>query len=93
MKKYDIRKHMKFQHKCIEAKWDERTSKWIVKFQRLDTGEVVEDTADVFMTGIGALNEWKWPDIKGLKDFKGTLAHSVNWDDNFNAEVCSVHDL
>ncbi len=93
VKKYDIRKHMKFQRKCIEARWDEYTSKWIVKFERLDTGEIVEDTADVFMTGIGALNEWKWPDIKGLEDFKGTLAHSANWDDNFNAEVCSVHDL
>ena len=89
VKKYDIRKHMKFQHKCIEARWDESTSKWTAKFERLDTGEIVEDTADIFMTGIGALNEWKWPDIKGLKDFKaGPLLHSANWDESFNAEVC-----
>jgi cation diffusion facilitator CzcD-associated flavoprotein CzcO len=42
----------------------------------------------VFMTGIGALNEWKWPDIKGLKDFKGPLLHSANWDEEFDGTVC-----
>lgn len=78
---------MKFRHKCIEAKWNEGTSKWHVKLQRLDTNEVVEDVGDVFMTGTGALNEWRWPDIKGLKDFKGTLLHSANWDLSFDAKV------
>jgi cation diffusion facilitator CzcD-associated flavoprotein CzcO len=87
--KYDIRKYMKFGHKCVEARWDERTSKWNVKIQHLDTGKIIEDSADVFMTGIGALNEWKWPDIKGLKDFKGPLLHSANWDENFDGTVCS----
>jgi cation diffusion facilitator CzcD-associated flavoprotein CzcO len=87
--KYDIRKYMKFKHKGVEATWDERTSKWNVKIQQLDTGNIIEDTADVFMTGIGALNEWKWPDVKGLKDFQGALLHSANWDENIDVTVCS----
>ncbi|OAL32210.1 hypothetical protein AYO20_07978 [Fonsecaea nubica] len=82
--KYDVKKYMKFGHKCIEARWNEETSKWHVKFQRLDTGEVVEDVGDVFMTGVGALNEWKWPDIKGLHDFKGKLLHSADWDSSYD---------
>ena len=85
--KYDIRKYMKFGHKCVEAKWDERTSKWHVKIEQVDTGKIIEDSADVFMTGIGALNEWKWPNIQGLKEFKGPLLHSANWDENFDATV------
>lgn len=85
--KYGIRKYMKFGHKCVEARWDEPTSKWHVTVQQLDTGKIIEDTADVLMTGIGALNEWKWPDIKGLNDFKGPLLHSANWDENFDATV------
>jgi cation diffusion facilitator CzcD-associated flavoprotein CzcO len=85
--KYDIRKYMKFGHKCVEAMWNERTSKWHVKIQQLSTGKIIEDTSDVFMTGIGALNEWKWPDIKGLKDFKGPLLHSANWDEEFDGTV------
>jgi len=62
---------MKVGHKCVEARWNERTWKWDVEIEQLGTGKIIEDTSDVFMTGIGALNEWKWPDIKGLKDFKG----------------------
>lgn len=38
------------------------------------------------MTGMGALNEWKWPDIKGLKDFDGPVLHSANWDTSFSAK-------
>ena len=79
---------MKLRHKCLEARWDEHCSKWIVKIEDLGSGKVVEDTADVFMTGIGALNEWKWPDIKGLKDFKsGPVMHSAAWDTSFDAKV------
>jgi cation diffusion facilitator CzcD-associated flavoprotein CzcO len=26
------------------------------------------------------LNNWKWPDIEGIHDFKGPLMHSANWD-------------
>ncbi|ETI27954.1 hypothetical protein G647_00403 [Cladophialophora carrionii CBS 160.54] len=82
--KYDIRKYMKFNHKAIEARWNEKTSKWHVKFQRLDSDEVVEDVGDVFMTGIGVLNEWKWPSIEGIHSFKGKLLHSANWDPEYD---------
>jgi len=85
VEKYDIRKFMKFKHQCIEARWNEETSKWHVKFEILGTGEIVEDIGDVFMTGVGALNSWKWPDIKGLHDFEGKILHSANWDESYNA--------
>jgi hypothetical protein len=42
------------------------------------------------MAGISVLNEWKWPDIKGLKDFKSPLLHNANWDDNFDPAVWSA---
>jgi cation diffusion facilitator CzcD-associated flavoprotein CzcO len=78
---------MKFNHKCIEARWNEETSKWHAKFQVVGTGEVFEDVGDVFMTGIGALNEWKWPSIEGLHTFKGKLLHSANWDPETDLRV------
>lgn len=76
---------MKFKHKCIEARWNEETSKWHVKLEIVGTGEIVEDTGDVFMVGTGALNDWKWPDIKGLHDFKGEILHSADWDPSYDA--------
>ena len=78
---------MRYGHKGVEARWEECTSKWHVKIEQVDTGKIIEDSADVLMTGIGALNEWKWPDIKGLKEFEGSLLHSANWDENFDATV------
>jgi len=89
--KYGVQKYVKFGHQCVEARWNEETSKWHVKLQKVETGEVVEDVGDVFMTGTGVLNEWRWPDIDGLKTFKGTLLHSADWDPSFDAKVsCSL---
>lgn len=87
--KYDVRKHVKLSHKCTEAVWDESRSKWIVRLLRSDLDEpvVVEDEADVLITGTGLLNQWKWPDISGLHDFKGELLHTANWNDNFDPTV------
>jgi cation diffusion facilitator CzcD-associated flavoprotein CzcO len=85
--KYDIKKYMKFGHECIEARWNEETSKWHVRFRKLDSDEIVEDVGDVFMTGVGPLNKWKWPDITGLHDFKGKLLHSADWDADYDVSV------
>lgn len=85
VEKYNLRRFMKFNHKCIEARWNEETSKWHVKLEIVGTGEIVEDSGDVLMVGLGALNDWKWPDIKGLHDFKGNLLHSANWDTSYDA--------
>lgn len=87
--KYNVRDFVRFQHKCLEASWDERRSKWTVKLQRLDLNPciTVKDEADVLITGTGILNEWKWPNIEGLNCFKGELLHTAAWDENFNPEV------
>lgn len=85
--KYDVRKRIRFEQKCIGARWSETAMKWFVQLRDLKTGLCSEDDADVFMTGEGVLNEWKWPDIKGLLNFQGTLLHSANWDSQFDPKV------
>ncbi len=42
--------------------------------------EEFEDIGDLLFTGIGGLSRWDWPEIEGLKSFKGTLVHSAQWD-------------
>lgn len=61
----------------------------MVKLLRTDLPEpiVVEDEADVLITGTGLLNEWKWPNIPGLHNFKGELLHTANWNDDFDPTV------
>lgn len=44
---------------------------------------------------VGILNNWKWPDIEGLHDFKGPILHSACWDhsvdfNNITAAVIGV---
>lgn len=85
--KYDIKKRVRFEQKCIGARWSEAASKWFVQIRDLKTGFTHEDYADVLMTGEGVLNEWKWPEIEGLHSFQGTLLHSANWEDQFDPKV------
>lgn len=88
--KYDVRKHVKFQSRCVGARWNDSLGKWFVQILNTETGETFEDSADVFMTGTGLLNEWKWPSIPGIQSFKGQLLHSACWDETFESEVtCS----
>ncbi len=78
---------MKFGYKALEARWDEQATKWRVRLQHVKTGDMLEDSADVLISAIGALNDWRWPSIKGLHDFKGKLLHSAAWDQRFDYKV------
>ncbi|PGH05484.1 hypothetical protein AJ79_06791 [Helicocarpus griseus UAMH5409] len=85
--KYDGRKHSKFQSRCPV----ERPNREVVcTDSETQTGEVFEDSANVFMTGTGLLNERKWPEIPESQSFKGQLLHSANWDENFDSEHVAV---
>ncbi|KAL4945074.1 hypothetical protein BDV06DRAFT_219606 [Aspergillus oleicola] len=82
--KYGCEKHIKFKHQVCGATWDNVRSKWTLKVEKLDSGEFIEDECDVVVSASGALNEWKWPSIEGLHDFKGKLMHSANWDESYD---------
>jgi cation diffusion facilitator CzcD-associated flavoprotein CzcO len=94
--KYNLLPYIQFQHRLVHAQYSETTGKWNLRLQRPRSSpgdssdgspngnatsfEEIEDTADVLLTGIGALSRWDWPDISGLKDFKGRVIHSAQWD-------------
>ena len=88
--RYDARQYMKLSHKVLGAKFNEVESKWRVEVENVLTGEVFQDTCDVLYACIGALNDWKWPDIPGLDAFKGKLLHSAAWDDSWDPQGLSV---
>ena len=50
-----------------------------------------QDECDIMIQATGALNNWKWPKITGLHDFKGKLMHSASWDENYDYAVCRNH--
>ncbi|GAM39067.1 hypothetical protein TCE0_034f10308 [Talaromyces pinophilus] len=81
--KYDCNKYIKYEHSIKSAVWNENDAKWAIKVQKGD-GSVLEDNVDVFINAGGVLNNWKWPNIEGLHNFKGKLIHSARWDEDYD---------
>jgi cation diffusion facilitator CzcD-associated flavoprotein CzcO len=91
VEKYNLARYIKLQHTLVHARYNEPSGKWHLTIRRPLTNttnrnkaipqfEEIEDIADVFLTATGALNRWKWPDIKGLADFQGRIVHTARWD-------------
>lgn len=82
--KHKLEPYIKLRHELTGARYDESTGQWNIRLKRPSESspadfEEMDDWADFVFNGIGVLNRWKWPDITGLKDFKGTMVHSANW--------------
>jgi cation diffusion facilitator CzcD-associated flavoprotein CzcO len=82
-KKYGADRFIKLSHKVTDCRWDDGTAKWHVTVKNLATGEVVRDVGDVLISARGNLNSPAWPDIEGLREFKGELMHSATWNERY----------
>ncbi|TPX30591.1 hypothetical protein SmJEL517_g05874 [Synchytrium microbalum] len=81
--KYDCKKYMKFNTRITDASFDEKAGVWKLTGTGAN-GEAITDECEVLVSGMGALNSWKWPDIKGLEDFKGKKMHTAAWDQKYD---------
>ncbi|CAH0027963.1 unnamed protein product [Clonostachys rhizophaga] len=82
--KYGVYNYVKFGHKVEEISWDEDTSQWTVNLDITESGKKESQTFDFVITAIGRFNAWRLPDYPGIKDFKGILRHTSNWDKTFD---------
>lgn len=74
-----IEKYIKLEHAVQRFEWDEGTGQWAVTVKDLRTDRTFQDHCDIVINGTGVLNKWKWPEIEGLRSFKGILLHSAQW--------------
>lgn len=81
-----IDKYIKLRHQIERAEWDEEAGLWRFEVKNLKTGETYTDEAEYFINAGGVLNNWKWPDIPGLHDFKGKLMHSAAYEEDYSLE-------
>jgi cation diffusion facilitator CzcD-associated flavoprotein CzcO len=58
-----------------------------LQVQDLENGLTFSDFCDVFVSSGGNLNNWKWPDLPGLHNFKGKLLHTAKWDESYDYKV------
>ncbi|KAE9965383.1 hypothetical protein BLS_007682 [Venturia inaequalis] len=87
-KKYDLHKYVKVNSKVTSAVWKEEEGVYEVELEQ--GGKKVRDWCHVFINAGGFLNDWKWPNIKGIHDFKGQLMHSAAWDSSCDWEGKTV---
>jgi cation diffusion facilitator CzcD-associated flavoprotein CzcO len=80
-RKYHLHDFVKTEHQVSGAFWNKERNGYDVKVQDLKTGTEVTDHCDILINASGILNNWRWPAIPGLKDFKGTLLHTADWDE------------
>lgn len=79
--KYSADRFIKLRHQVQGCHWDDKTAKWNVTVKNLATEETIHDQADVVISARGSLNTPSWPDIDGLKTFKGEVMHSAAWNE------------
>lgn len=75
---FDLRRHVRFDHKIYESAWDEVAQRW-----RIETSHGPW-TADVLILGAGALNVPAIPNLPGLEHFAGKIFHSARWDHQYD---------
>jgi cation diffusion facilitator CzcD-associated flavoprotein CzcO len=81
---------MKLNTKVVEGKWDPEDGVWHITLENQKDKGRWKDWAHVFINGSGILNNWKWPEVEGIHDFKGPLIHSANWDHSVDFEGKTV---
>jgi cation diffusion facilitator CzcD-associated flavoprotein CzcO len=67
---------MTFNTEIIGCYWNEERGQWTVKLRQTQPGSSpreFEETCDLLLHATGLLNNYKWPDIKGLEKFKGKV--------------------
>lgn len=74
-----VNKYIKLSHAVNSVSWDSETGQWTVEVKDLKSGQEFKDHSDFVINCTGVLNNWKWPNIEGLHDFRGKLLHSAQW--------------
>ncbi|TKA22440.1 putative sterigmatocystin biosynthesis monooxygenase stcW [Salinomyces thailandicus] len=87
---FGLREYMTFSTEVIGCYWDDQKGQWRVKLRENKPGQEpreFEDYCDLLLHGTGILNNFKWPDIPGLKDkFKGRVVHTARWPKDYQKE-------
>lgn len=87
--KEGLMEKVKFGHKVTRAEWNESQGRWRIEGVDRD-GVSFTDEGRVLASCHGALNTWKYPDIAGIRSFRGKLMHSAQWDNNYSLEGKTV---
>ncbi|SOX51483.1 NAD(P)/FAD-dependent oxidoreductase, partial [Mycobacterium ahvazicum] len=75
---FDLRRHLRLETRVRSVEWNADTWSWQCRLER--DGRASTLTADVVVCAVGLFGSLKLPDIMGLKDFRGFVMHTAQWD-------------
>jgi len=78
--KFDIRRHIRFGVEVVEARFDEATGGWQADVRTAD-GQHETLHANIVISGVGAFNKPRIPDVPGLDQFQGPSVHTARYPD------------
>ena len=78
--RFDIRRHIRFCVEVSEARYDEAAAEWEADIVGAD-GSVQTLRADMIVSGVGAFNKPRLPDVPGLESFEGPSVHTARYPD------------
>ena len=82
--KFDLRKHMHFEIECLGARWDDKQSRWHVKFRDLRTKLEYVRTATIFVSAVGGISFPRDVKFPGMETFQGEVFHTARWNHSYN---------
>ena len=88
--KYSLEKSIKTEHEVKKAEWNNPEGVWHVQVEDVSNGHIIHNVCDILIGATGVLNHPRWPDIPGLRDFKGPLLHSARWEKDVDTRGKSV---
>jgi monooxygenase len=76
-----IDRHIRFNHRAVNAEWSSEEALWTVEAERTDTGETATFTCGfLFMnSGYFRYDEGYTPEFPGLDSFAGEVIHPQHW--------------
>lgn len=80
---------MQFSTEVKSARWQESSSTWLLQLSRLNADgstTTFTDECDILLHATGVLNNFKWPDIKGIDKFKGKIIHTARWNEEYQQD-------
>ena len=90
-RKYEVYQYAKFGHKVQGCAWDDNDGSWSATVEKGENGdETLTEKFDFIIMAVGRFNQWAFPDYPGIKDYKGLLRHSSNWDPSFDPTGKSI---
>ncbi|OQU93644.1 hypothetical protein CLAIMM_00126 [Cladophialophora immunda] len=80
-KKYNVKENCEFNRELVAATWNEHDAKWQVNIQHKD-GKDEQRDYNAIISASGLFSTPNLPEIAGIKDFKGNVFHTAQWDHN-----------